>query len=98
MKSNGGKRAKEPGVRNRRYSIRYPFAADVEMLELKSGSCMNGVTSDLSLGGCFVCALHPRGWRPRPRSAHPRRPASKDAGSGACGETAVGEGPRISGH
>jgi hypothetical protein len=56
MKSNGGKRAKEPGVRNRRYSIRYPFAADVEMLELKSGSRMNGATSDLSLGGCFVCA------------------------------------------
>ncbi len=26
------------------------------MLELKSGSRVSGVTSDLSLGGCFVCA------------------------------------------
>ena len=56
MESNGGKRAKEPGVRNRRYSNRYPFAADAELLELQSGSRLSGVTSDLSLGGCFVCA------------------------------------------
>ena len=56
MESERGKRAKEPGVRDRRYSIRYPFAADGEMLELKSGSRVSGVTSDLSLGGCFVCA------------------------------------------
>jgi c-di-GMP-binding flagellar brake protein YcgR len=40
----------------RRYSVRYPFAADAEMLELKSGSHVSGVTSDISLGGCFVCA------------------------------------------
>ena len=56
MESDSGKRAKESGVRNRRYSIRYPFAADAEMLELESGSRARGVTSDLSLGGCFVCA------------------------------------------
>jgi c-di-GMP-binding flagellar brake protein YcgR len=56
MESDGGKRAKESGVRNRRYSIRYPFAADAEMLELQSGSRVSGVTSDLSLGGCFLCA------------------------------------------
>src|SRR5229473_7170812 len=56
MESDSGKRAKESGVRDRRYSIRYPFAADVEMLELKSGRRVGGVTSDLSLGGCFVCA------------------------------------------
>src|SRR5260370_11091660 len=55
MESDGGKRPKESGVRNRRYSIRYPFAADAEMLELQSGSRVSGVTSDLSLGGCFVC-------------------------------------------
>ena len=58
MESEGGKGAKESGVRNRRYSIRHPFAAEAEMLELKSGSRVNGVTSDLSLGGCFVCARH----------------------------------------
>jgi hypothetical protein len=56
MESSSGKRAKESGVRDRRYSIRYPFAADAEMLELESGSRASGVTSDLSLGGCFVCA------------------------------------------
>src|SRR5258708_37989261 len=56
MESTGGKRAKESGVRNRRYSNRYPFAADAELLELQSESRLSGVTSDLSLGGCFVCA------------------------------------------
>ena len=55
MESDSGKRTKESGVRNRRYSIRYPFAADAEMLELQSGSRVSGVTSDLSLGGCFLC-------------------------------------------
>ena len=54
--SDSGKRAKESGVRNQRYSIRYPFAADAEMMELESGRRASGVTSDLSLGGCFVCA------------------------------------------
>jgi hypothetical protein len=56
MESDSGERTKESGVRDRRYSIRYPFAADAEMLELESGTRVNGVTSDLSLGGCFVCA------------------------------------------
>jgi hypothetical protein len=56
MESDSDRRAKESGVRDRRYSIRYPFAADAEMLELESGSRATGVTSDLSLGGCFVCA------------------------------------------
>ncbi len=56
MESDSGKRAKESRVRDRRYSSRYPFAANAEMLELRSGSRVSGVTSDLSLGGCFVCA------------------------------------------
>ena len=55
MEADSGKRAKEFGVRNRRYSIRHPFAAEAEMLELESGSRLRGRTSDLSLGGCFVC-------------------------------------------
>src|SRR6266436_6785023 len=55
MESDSGKGAKESGVRDRRYSIRYPFAANVEMLELESGARVCGVTSDLSLGGCYVC-------------------------------------------
>jgi hypothetical protein len=47
------------GVRDRRYAIRFPFAADVDMIDLESGARTNGVTSDLSLGGCFVCTSKP---------------------------------------
>ena len=42
-------------VRDRRYSIRYPFAADAELLDLESGTSVNGVTSDLSIAGAFIC-------------------------------------------
>jgi len=48
-----------PAVRDRRYAIRYPFAADAELLDLASGARIEGVTSDLSLGGCFVCTSRP---------------------------------------
>jgi len=47
------------GVRDRRYTIRYPFAADAELIDLETGKQVNGVTSDLSLGGCFVCTSKP---------------------------------------
>ena len=47
------------GVRDRRYTIRYPFAADAELLDLESGTRIEGVTSDISLGGCFICASKP---------------------------------------
>jgi PilZ domain len=43
------------GVRDRRYTIRYPFAADAELIDMENGKQVTGVTSDLSLGGCFVC-------------------------------------------
>jgi hypothetical protein len=43
------------GVRDRRYAIRFPFAADVELIDLESGQHLEGVTSDISHGGCFVC-------------------------------------------
>ena len=49
----------ESGRRERRFAIRYPFAAEAEILELKSGTRLSGVTSDLSLGGCFVCTPRP---------------------------------------
>jgi hypothetical protein len=51
--------SRNTSVRDRRYAIRYPFAADVELLDLESGSRIEGVTSDLSLGGCFVCTSRP---------------------------------------
>jgi hypothetical protein len=46
-------------VRDRRYAIRFPFAADAELIDLESGKRADGVTSDLSLGGCFVCTSKP---------------------------------------
>jgi PilZ domain len=46
-------------VRDRRYCIRYPFAADVELLDLESGAKAEGVTSDISMGGTFVCTSRP---------------------------------------
>lgn len=47
------------GVRDRRYTIRYPFAADAELIDMESGKQVCGVTSDISLGGCFVCTSKP---------------------------------------
>jgi PilZ domain len=47
------------GVRDRRYAIRFPFAADAVLIDLESGKQADGVTSDLSLGGCFVCTGKP---------------------------------------
>jgi c-di-GMP-binding flagellar brake protein YcgR len=46
-------------VRDRRYSIRYPFAADAELLDLETGAETSGVTCDISIGGTFVCASKP---------------------------------------
>lgn len=62
-----GKRAAGTSVRDRRYAIRYPFAADAVMLDLETGVRSEGVTSDLSLGGCFVCTSRPMPLRSRVR-------------------------------
>jgi hypothetical protein len=43
------------GVRDRRYSIRFPFATEAELIDMESGKQVTGVTSDISLGGCFIC-------------------------------------------
>src|SRR5258708_6989547 len=59
MESDSGQRATKSGLRDRRYAIRYPFAAGAEILDLKSGTRLSCVTSDLSLGGCFVCTRRP---------------------------------------
>lgn len=48
-------------VRDRRYAIRHPFAADATFLDLETGATADGVTSDLSMGGCFVCTSKPLG-------------------------------------
>ena len=46
-------------LRDRRYCIRYPFAADVVLLDLESGAQTVGVTSDISMGGVFICTSKP---------------------------------------
>lgn len=55
------------GVRDRRYAIRYPFAADVELIDLETGEQASGVTSDISLGGCFICTSNPLPLKSRAR-------------------------------
>jgi hypothetical protein len=55
------------GVRDRRYAIRYPFAADVELIDLETGAQATGVTSDISLGGCFICTSKPLALKSRVR-------------------------------
>ena len=42
------------GLLDQRYTVRYPFSVTAEILELETGSRLRGVTSDLSLRGCFV--------------------------------------------
>jgi c-di-GMP-binding flagellar brake protein YcgR len=59
--------SQKASVRDRRYAIRYPFAADAEVLDLESGVRAEGVTSDISLGGCFVCTSKPLSVKSRAR-------------------------------
>jgi hypothetical protein len=51
--------ARGSSVRDRRYCIRYPFAADAVLLDMESGAKAEGVTSDISLGGAFICTSRP---------------------------------------
>jgi len=60
-------------VRDRRYCIRYPFAADVVLLDMESGSRIEGVTSDISMGGIFVCTSKPLPSNSRVRVSLERR-------------------------
>jgi PilZ domain len=61
------------GVRDRRYAIRYPFAADVELIDLETGNQATGVTSDISLGGCFICTSKPLPVKSRARMTLSRK-------------------------
>src|SRR5277367_1162448 len=54
-------------LRDRRYAIRFPFAAVAELIDLASGARTEGVTSDLSLGGCFICTSRPLAFGDRTR-------------------------------
>src|SRR5215467_5846696 len=59
MDDHLGKGGRAMLVRDRRYAIRHPFAADAKFIDLESGASGEGVTSDLSMGGCFVCTSKP---------------------------------------
>lgn len=54
MALNFGKPVALPGLLDQRYTVRYPFSVTAEILELETGTRLGGVTSDLSLRGCFV--------------------------------------------
>jgi hypothetical protein len=66
-------------LRDRRYAIRFPFAADADVLDLESGSHSDGVTSDISLGGCFVCTSKPLAVKSRARVTLARKGESVQA-------------------
>jgi hypothetical protein len=66
-------------LRDRRYAIRYPFAADAVVLDLESGARSDGITSDISLGGCFVCTSKPLSVRSRTRVILKRKGESVEA-------------------
>jgi len=66
-------------LRDRRYAIRYPFAADAEVLDLESGVRSDGITSDISLGGCFVCTSRPLTVKSRARVTLKRKGESVEA-------------------
>jgi len=59
--------SQKTSLRDRRYAIRYPFAADAQVLDLEAGTRSDGVTSDISLGGCFVCTSKPLPLKTRTR-------------------------------
>lgn len=66
-------------LRDRRYAIRFPFAADAEVLDLEAGTRSDGVTSDISLGGCFVCTSKPLSLKTRIRVRLERKGESVEA-------------------
>jgi hypothetical protein len=66
-------------LRDRRYAIRFPFAADAEVLDLESGVRSDGITSDISLGGVFVCTSKPLAVKSRARLTLKRKGESVEA-------------------
>lgn len=71
--------SRKAGVRDRRYAIRFPFAADVDLIDLETGAHAEGVTSDISMGGCFVCTSKPLAINARTRVRLSRKGQSAEA-------------------
>jgi hypothetical protein len=66
-------------VRDRRYAIRFPFAADAEFIDLETGAHTEGITSDISMGGCFVCMSKPLPLKARVRVTLKRKDQQVEA-------------------
>lgn len=66
-------------VRERRYAIRFPFAADAALIDLDSGARAQGVTSDISRGGVFVCTSRPAALKARVRITLTRKDQAVEA-------------------
>jgi hypothetical protein len=71
--------SQKTSLRDRRYAIRFPFAADAEVLDLESGVRSDGITSDISLGGVFVCTNKPLAVKSRARVTLKRKGESLEA-------------------
>jgi hypothetical protein len=71
--------SQKTSLRDRRYAIRFPFAADAEVLDLESGARSDGITSDISLGGVFVCTSKPLAVKTRVRVTLKRKGESVEA-------------------
>jgi PilZ domain-containing protein len=71
--------SQKTNLRDRRYAIRFPFAADAEVLDLESGVRSDGTTSDISLGGVFVCTSKPLAIKSRARVTLKRKGESVEA-------------------
>ena len=56
-----------------------PFAADAEVLDLESGVRSDGITSDISLGGCFICTSKPLPVKSRARVTLKRKDETVEA-------------------
>src|SRR5580693_7417668 len=74
-----GGASQKVSLRDRRYAIRFPFAADADVLDLESGVRSDGITSDISLGGVFVCTSKPLAVRSRARVTLKRKGESVEA-------------------
>jgi hypothetical protein len=66
-------------VANQRCSIRYAFVADATVLDLASFGIVEGVVSDLSMGGAFVCTARPLAQGTRARITMTRKKEKVEA-------------------
>src|SRR5258708_40117599 len=92
MTHNFGKPVALAGLLDQRYTVRYPFSVTAEILELGTGTRLGGVTSDLSVRGCFVRTTSPLEVRARVRLTLARKkqkgeslPTNRGAGQAGMG-------------